>query len=145
MRQSPKVERTVRREIASLRRHIEKSQKRLATLERFYAELQGVETANRQPVLKVPLKGPHQEPPRRVGPSQLAVATIIGNNGSPMRIAEIANKAFQSGEIKSAIGYKGVYNIVQTILKRDKINFVKVGPGTYAISGRPDRVVRLVQ
>lgn len=51
-----------------------------------------------------------------------------------MAVRDIANKAYQNGQISSPNGYKGVYNIVQTVLRRNNgTTFIKVAPGTWGL------------
>jgi hypothetical protein len=58
-----------------------------------------------------------------------------------MAVRDIANKAYQNGLIRSPNGYKGVYNIVQTVLRRNKrTTFLKVGLGTWDLLARRIRM-----
>ena len=112
----------------SLRKLREKIDKRLQILERAYAELSGVETETTA-VTNGSL--------RPMGNNRKVIVSILGNNGGPMAVRDIANKAFQSGLIRSPNGYKGVYNIVQTVLRRNKgTTFSKVDLGTWDLRAR---------
>jgi hypothetical protein len=129
----PKVERIVRRELKSLRAQKEKIDKRIQILERAYAELRGAEALTVAP--EAPSFSHNSSRP--MGANRTIIVSILESNEGPMAIRDIANKAFQSGQIRSVNGYKGVYNIVQTVLRRNKkTTFVKVGAGKWDLRVR---------
>ena len=130
----PKVERIVRSELKSLHAQKEKIDKRIQILERAYAELRGAETLTVVPPETVSASNGSARP---MGNNRKIIVSILESNGESMAVRDIANKAWQNRQIGSANGYKGVYNIVQTVLKRNKgTTFIKVAPGTWDLLAR---------
>ena len=134
------VERTIRHELRSLRAQKEKVDKRIQVLERLYAELRGAEAVILDRVESAPVSKNGLPRPPKAGTNRAAIIKILERNERPMAVREIANKAFQSEKIKSSHGYKGVYNIVQTVLKRNRKNtFIKVAPGQWDLRVRIEK------
>ncbi len=96
-------------------------------LDKTLADLQGMEKSAHDHSRVVP----HRQP----GHNALVIAAILKNTGHPMNVRSIAQQAHESGQIASGNEYKGVYNIVQTVLKRNSKNghstFVKVDRGLW--------------
>lgn len=124
------IERMLRREIVQLRRQKERVERRLNTLEKVLIELEvsgalGATTATSG---------------RKMGTNQLAIASILKDGNGAMALREIANRAFQSGRIKSANGHRGIYAIVQSTLRRNAATtFIKTAPGTWDLRERHSR------
>ena len=135
------VERTIRHELKSLRTQKEKVDKRIQVLERLYAELRGAEAVMLDRAESAIVSKNGLPRPPKAGTNRAAIIKILERNDGPMAVREIANKAFQSEKIKSPRrGYKGVYNIVQTVLKRNRKNtFIKVAPGQWDLRVRIEK------
>jgi len=130
------IEKMIRREIVRLKRQKAQVDRRLHTLEKILLELEvseytpvGLETAGA--ALSLGIRA------RKMGANQMIIASILTAHNGPMAIREIANQAYQTGRIKSANGYRGVYAIVQTILRRNgRTTFIKTGPGEWDLRER---------
>lgn len=130
----PIVERIMRRELRSLRAQKEKIDKRIQILERAYAELRGAEALTL--VHAEPVSASYNSLPHK-GTNRALIISMLESSKGPMAVRDIANKAYQNGQIKSTNEYQGVYNIVQAVLRRNrKTTFVKVGPGKWDLRGR---------
>ena len=107
--------------------NIRRIQKKREVLERTLLDLQATE------------KSPHDNrvvvPHRQPGHNALVISEMLKHAGHPMSVKAIAQQAHESGQIDSANGYKGVYNIVSTVLKRNSKNghstFVRVDRGMF--------------
>jgi hypothetical protein len=125
------IEKMLRREIVQLRRQKERIERRLNTLEKVLPELEVSGALNKATAATFG---------RKMGTNQLAIASILKDGNGPMAIREIANRAFQTGRIKSANGHRGIYAIVQTALRRNAATtFIKTAPGTWDLREKHSR------
>lgn len=123
------VEKMIRHEISLLTRQIERLQRRLHALNRSMEELEMAEYRSNAESISVRA--------RTMGHNQLVIASILKDSKGPMKVSAIANRAFQTEQIKSAAGSRGVYSIVQTVLRRNsKTTFIKTAPATWDLRER---------
>ncbi|HLY21514.1 MAG TPA: hypothetical protein VKT83_03505 [bacterium] len=118
------VERAARREIAQLTRQKDKIERRLNMLHNILIEMETYDSSE-------------PSSSRKMGANQIAIASILRSGNGAMSVRDIANRVYQTGRIKSANGHRGIYAIVQTVLRRNaKTTFIKVGTGKWELRER---------
>ena len=74
------------------------------------------------------------------GHNRAVIRACLTENGSPMQAIDIARTAHQKGLISSNRGQLGVYNIIQTVLRRNKNTFVLVARGRWGLRERDENL-----
>jgi len=134
----------VKQAIASLRSQRRSIDKQIEILEKALTDLQAVvaEKPDMSTVQPVSTSIPRRA--GRTGHNVEIISSILEQGGKPLTVKTIAHMAYESGQITSANKYTGVYNIVQTVLKRNqKSTFVKVDRGTWDLKSRRREAVHI--
>ncbi len=126
----PSFIRLISKRIAFLQRQEEEAHRERSILERTLAEYEAKDT----PVVTV------TRPPEHIGRNAVVIGTILSRAGKPLAIKDVAKIAYEQKLIQNAKGYLAVYNIVQTVMRRNSRNgsamFVKLDGNLWDLKER---------
>lgn len=125
----PYFYRVISRRIANLQRQEEDARRERLILQRTLAELDTKDTPTTV-----------SRPPKHIGHNAVVIGTILSRAGKPLPIKDVARIAYDQKLIHNDKQYAGVYNIVQSVMRRNSKNgsamFVKLDGNLWDLKER---------